>query len=74
MKKESECYEIRVRGLLDNHWSAWLGGLMVTPLENGETLIAGPIRDQAALHGVLAGIRDLNLPLVSVVQAQCGPG
>ena len=44
----------------------------MTPLENGETLIAGPIQDQAALHGVLARIRDLGLPLVSVVRVDLG--
>lgn len=63
----AEYYEIRVRGQLDNHWSEWFDGLTLTPLENGETLIAGPIQDQAALHGVLAMIRDLGLQLTSVV-------
>ena len=71
---EIECYQIRVGGLLDSHWSAWFEGLTITSVENGETLIAGPIRDQSALHGVLARIRDLNLPLVAVVQVQCGSG
>ncbi len=63
----TEYYEIRVRGLLDSHWSAWFEGLTLTPLGNGETLIAGPIQDQAALHGILAKIRDLGLHLLSVV-------
>jgi len=63
----ADYYEIRVRGLLDNHWSGWFEGLTLTSLRNGETLIAGPIQDQAALHGILAKIRDLGLHLLSVV-------
>jgi hypothetical protein len=65
--KENEYYEILVRGQLDSHWSAWFEGLTVTPLESGETLIAGPVQDQAALHGILAKIRDLDLHLLAVV-------
>ena len=65
--KENEYYEILVRGQLDHHWSAWFEGLAVTPLESGETLIAGPVQDQAALHGILAKIRDLDLHLLAVV-------
>jgi hypothetical protein len=68
----AEYYEIRVRGLLDSHWRTWFEGLTLTPLENGETLIAGPIQDQAALHGILAKIRDLGLPLLSVVWIEPG--
>lgn len=59
-------YEIRIKGLLQPDWSDWLEGLAITPLENGETLLSGPLPDQAALHGVLAKIRDLNLKLISV--------
>lgn len=59
-------YEIRIKGLLQPDWSDWLEGLAITPLENGETLLFGPLPDQAALHGVLAKIRDLNLKLISV--------
>jgi hypothetical protein len=58
-------YEIRVEGVLDSRWSSWFEGLQVTG-EGGRTLIAGPVPDQAALHGLLARIRDLNLPLISV--------
>lgn len=64
-------YEIRVQGNLDNHWSAWFEGLTLTFLKNVETLIAGPIQDQAALHGILAKIRDLGLPLLSVICVDC---
>lgn len=63
-----EYYEIRVRGQLDSSWSAWFGGLTVTPLANGETLLAGPLPDQAALHGILAKLRDLNLPILAVIR------
>jgi hypothetical protein len=70
----TDYYEIRVRGELDGHWSAWFEGLTLTPLGDGETLMAGEIPDQAALHGILAKIRDLGLPLVSVVRVQRGIG
>jgi hypothetical protein len=59
-------YEIRVRGVLDSRWSTWFEGLAVTSDEAGQTVIAGPVVDQAALHGLLAKIRDLGLPLLSV--------
>ena len=63
---EQAVYEIRVRGLLDESWSEWLDGLTIEPQPQGETLLAGPVRDQAALHGLLGKIRDLGLLLVSV--------
>jgi hypothetical protein len=69
---EVKNYEIRVRGQLDDQWSAWFEGLTLTPLENDKTLIAGPIQDQAALHGILTKICDLSLPLLSVVCIDCG--
>lgn len=59
-------YEIRVKGHLDGHWSEWFDGLEITNLENGEAMLSGEIVDQAALHGVLAKVRDLNLALVAV--------
>ena len=59
-------YQITVNGLLDECWSEWLGGLVITPLGSGDTLLTGPVRDQSALHGILAKIRDLGLPLLSV--------
>lgn len=61
-----EYYEIKVKGLLDPHWSDWFAGLQVTHLERDETLLAGPLLDQSALHGLLERIRDLNLSLISV--------
>lgn len=59
-------YEIRVQGQLDGSWSDWFDGLAVIPQENGETLIAGPVPDQAALHGIFRKILDLRLPLLAV--------
>ncbi len=59
-------YEIRVGAELDGSWSAWFEGLEVTSDERGQTVIAGPVVDQAALHGLLAKVRDLGLPLISV--------
>jgi hypothetical protein len=72
MEDQPAVYEIRVRGVLDPHWSEWLGGLTVAAQPGGETLLSGPIRDQAALHGVIAKIRDLGLPLLSVNRAEGG--
>jgi hypothetical protein len=59
-------YEFRVQGVLDVRWSAWFEGLRVTSDQAGQTTIAGPVADQAAVHGLLAKIRDLGLPLLSV--------
>ncbi|MDQ3863616.1 MAG: hypothetical protein M3317_08975 [Actinomycetota bacterium] len=59
-------YNIRVKGHLDRHWSEWFDGLTITNLENGEAMLSGEIVDQAALHGVLAKVRDLGLPLIAV--------
>jgi hypothetical protein len=59
-------YEIRVEGHLDGRWSEWFDRLEITNLDNGETMLSGDIVDQAALHGVLAKVRDLNLALVEV--------
>jgi hypothetical protein len=60
-------YEILVAGVLDAHWSAWFDGLQVSgDAEAGTTTIAGPVTDQAALHGLLTKVRDLGLPLLAV--------
>jgi hypothetical protein len=66
-------YEIRIGGVLDRHWAGWFGGLQVTSDPAGQTLIAGPVADQAALHGLLAKVRDLGLPLLSVRLISPGP-
>jgi hypothetical protein len=62
----NEVYEIRVEGRLGADWSSWFDGLAVETMPNGETILRGPVADQAALHGILVRIRNLGLPLVSV--------
>ena len=60
-------YEIRIKGHLENRWANWFEGLTITTLDNGETMLTGPVVDQAALHGLLRKVRDLGIPLLSVV-------
>ena len=59
-------YQIRLKEKLDQRWSAWLGGLSVIHEANGETVLTGEVVDQAALHGLLSKVRDLQLTLISV--------
>ena len=61
-------YEIRVRGHLDQRWAAWFAGLVITYDADDNTVLRGPLVDEAALHGVLIKVRDLALPLLSVNQ------
>ena len=64
--EQAAIYQIRVKGHLAPQWTGWFEGLSITLEENGETLLTGPVVDQAALHGLLKKVRDLGLPLLSV--------
>jgi hypothetical protein len=66
VREESVRYEIRVEGILDQRWSSWFDGLQLMNQPDGLTVLTGPVADQAALHGLLAKVRDLGLPLISV--------
>ena len=61
-------YQIRLEGHLGPQWAAWFGGLSITLEDNGETLLTGPVVDQAALHGLLRKVRDLGIPLISAIR------
>ncbi|MEM6436612.1 MAG: hypothetical protein AAF773_22590 [Cyanobacteria bacterium P01_D01_bin.115] len=67
---QPEQYEIRIKGHLDQRWSDWFEGFAIALTNNGETLLSGPVVDQAALYSVLIKVRDLGLPLVSVNPTQ----
>jgi hypothetical protein len=67
---EPMVYQIRVKGHLGPQWSEWFGGLSITLEEGGETLLTGPVVDQAALHGLLRKVRDLGMPLISAIRVE----
>jgi len=67
-----EVYRIIIKGHLDSEWSDWFDGLTITLVDNGETILSGPVVDQTALHGVLIKIRDLGLPLLSLTRTETG--
>lgn len=67
---EPTIYQIRIKGHLGNQWTEWFEGMVITPEDNGETLLTGPVIDQSALHGLLRKVRDLGMPLVSVIQVK----
>lgn len=63
-------YQIRLKGHLDRRWTDWFGGMTITLEDNGDTLLAGPVEDQAALHGLLRKVRDLGMPLISATRVE----
>ncbi len=67
---EPGLYEIRIKGHLDDRWCDWFGSVTITLEENGDTLLTGLVIDQAALHGLLKKVRDLGMPLVSVIPVE----
>jgi hypothetical protein len=69
---EPTIYQIRLQGHLSPQWADWFGGLAVTLEEDGDTLLTGPVVDQAALHGLLKKVRDLGMPLLSVNCVEAG--
>ena len=71
-KAQPLVYQIRIQGHLGREWTDWFGGLTITPEDNGDTLLTGPVVDQAALHGLLKKVRDLGMPLVSVNRGKPG--
>ena len=71
---EPQLYEIRLKGHLDDRWAEWFEGLTITLEDGGDTLLTGPVIDQAALHGLLKKVRDLGMPLVSVSPLEHGKG
>lgn len=73
-RRKTTIYKIRIRGRLDDHWSDWFDGLTITPREGGDTLLTGPVIDDAALHGLLKKVRDLEMPLISVNRVEPDQG
>ena len=71
--REPGRYEIRIKGHLDTRWANWFEGLSFTHANDGTTILAGSVVDQAALHGMLRKVRDLGLPLVSVMRVEPKP-
>lgn len=68
----SHIYKIQLQGHLDSHWAVWFEPLTMSHEEDGTTVLMGPIPDQAALHGLLAKVRDLGIPLLAVVCVESG--
>lgn len=65
-------YQIRIKGHLGQQWTDWFEGLTITLEENGDTLLTGPVVDDAALHGLLKKVRDLGMPLLAVNRLESG--
>src|SRR5213080_4756202 len=71
-KAQPPVYQIRIQGQLGREWTDWFGGLTIRLTDNGETLLTGPVVDQAALDGLLRKVRDLGVPLLSVIRVKPG--
>ena len=71
-KAQPLVYQIRIKGHLGCEWTDWFGDLTLTLEDNGDTLLTGPVVDQAALHGLLRKVRDLGVPLLSVNRVKPG--
>jgi hypothetical protein len=69
---QPRAYQIRIKGHLGPEWTDWFAGLAVTLEDSGDTLLTGPVLDQAALHGVLRKLRDVGLPLISISPVERG--
>ena len=65
-------YQIRVKGHLGRQWTNWFEGLTITLEDNGDTILTGPVVDQAALHGLIRKVRDLGMPLISAIRVKPG--
>ena len=63
-------YQIRIKGHLGLQWTDWFGGMTITLEDNGDTLLTGPVVDQATLHGLLRKVRDLGMPLISAIRVK----
>lgn len=70
---QPEIFEIRLQGHLGEEWASWFEGMAITLTEDGDTVLAGPVADQAALHGLLKKVRDLGMPLLAVGRTVPGP-
>jgi hypothetical protein len=66
-------YQIRIEGHLGSQWTDWFGGLAITLEDNGDTVLTGPVVDQAALYGLLRKVRDLGVPLLSLMRVKPDP-
>lgn len=65
-QNKPDWYEVQVEGQINPSWFSWLEGWEITPLSDGNTLLAGPVIDQPALHGLFARLRDLNIKILSL--------
>ena len=69
-RSRQDWYEVEVEGHLNPRWFDWMDGWEITPLQSGNTLLAGPVIDQPALHGLFAHLRDLNLKIISLKKSE----